>query len=92
MTQAALAAAIQSAIAPLCAEIAELRDELRRRPPVPANGLLTLKEAAAYAGCCEETFRRHASRGRIPDAKRIGGGAWRFTKSGVDAWLGRCAR
>lgn len=53
--------------------------------PNSGNELLTVREAAATAGVCEETIRRKVKAGELPD-RRVGGRI-RIARSDLDALL-----
>jgi excisionase family DNA binding protein len=47
--------------------------------------ILTLRELALYLKTAEKTLYRLVGNGKIPGFKI--GGAWRFQKKDIDAWL-----
>ena len=47
--------------------------------------IMTIKELAAYLKMAEKTLYRLAANGDVPGFKI--GGAWRFRKSEIDAWI-----
>lgn len=47
--------------------------------------IMTIKELAAYLKMAEKTLYRLAANGEVPGFKI--GGAWRFRKSEIDAWI-----
>lgn len=47
--------------------------------------ILTIKEVSEYLKLAEKTTYRLAAEGKIPAFKV--GGAWRFQKSEIDAWI-----
>lgn len=49
------------------------------------NEIMTLKEVAEYLRLKEKTAYRHAAEGVLPGFKV--GGAWRFRKADIDAWI-----
>jgi excisionase family DNA binding protein len=53
--------------------------------------VLTVREAAAYAGCHEETIRRAYSSGQLR-VQRFGERGWRVRRHDLDDWLDRGAR
>ena len=57
--------------------------------PMPAtegqNGILTIKEVAAYLKVTERTIYRLAAAKKIPAFKV--GGTWRFSRDDIDNWI-----
>lgn len=47
--------------------------------------ILTIKEVSAYLKITEKTAYRLTAEGKIPGFKV--GGAWRFRKQEIDAWI-----
>ena len=48
--------------------------------------ILTIKEVSAYLKITKKTAYRLTAEGKIPGFKV--GGAWRFRKQEIDAWIG----
>ncbi len=49
------------------------------------SDIMTIKEVAEYLKLNEKTAYRLAAEGKVPGFKV--GGAWRFHKSDLDAWI-----
>lgn len=52
----------------------------------PMADILTVREVAEYLRLAESTVYRLAQEGEIPGRKI--GGTWRFSRNGLDRWLG----
>ena len=60
-------------------------EQLARRESAMPDKIMTLKEVAEYLRLKEKTAYRHAAEGILPGFKV--GGAWRFRKADIDAWI-----
>lgn len=49
------------------------------------DAVMTVKEVSAYLRLAESTVYKLAQEGQLPGRKV--GGAWRFSKKGLDEWL-----
>jgi excisionase family DNA binding protein len=54
-------------------------------PESEADTVLTIKEVSDYLRLAESTIYKLAKEGELPGRKV--GGAWRFSKRGLDDWL-----
>ena len=52
---------------------------------VPAVGIMTVRDLAAFLNVGEKTVYRLAKRGEIPGFKVAG--TWRFKHADIDAWI-----
>ena len=96
---AALTEVVRAAVAPLVAEVAELREQIAalRAPAQAAPSLLTVKQFAARAGLSTCTVRRHIADGSLPSTRiggaiRISASALRPADPAQIATLARAAR
>jgi excisionase family DNA binding protein len=53
------------------------------------ESVMTLQEVALFLRLSESTIYRLAQEGKLPGRKV--GGAWRFSRKGLEAWLERTA-
>ena len=56
-----------------------------KKPQLPDNDILTMKELASYLKIAEKTAYKYALEGKIPGFKV--GGNWRFRKQDIDLWI-----
>jgi prophage regulatory protein len=63
------------------------REILRAAPETLASELLRMREAAAFCNIGESTAWRYLSAGRFPKPIRVGGGALRWRRSDLIAWI-----
>jgi len=50
------------------------------------DAVMTVKEVSAYLRLAESTVYKLAQEGQLPGRKV--GGAWRFSRKGIEGWLG----
>lgn len=50
------------------------------------DAVMTVKEVSAYLRLAESTVYKLAQEGHLPGRKV--GGAWRFSRKGIEGWLG----
>lgn len=50
------------------------------------DAVMTIKEVSAYLRLAESTVYKLAQEGQLPGRKV--GGAWRFSRKGIEGWLG----
>ncbi len=60
-------------------------DSNQTHDPLPVGDLITLQEAAEYAGLAYETLHNYIKRGRLKAVKR--GWMWFTTRTAVDEYL-----